>query len=158
MSIKAQIEKDIKTYLKEKNLDAYRALVFLMSVIKNKEKEKFFELSKKGQTPERGQDILTDEEIIKILQSEIKKRKESVEAFLKGGRKDLADKEQFELDLISKYLPEQMPEEEIEKLVDEVLKEVQDKNIGVVIKEVMKRSQGRAEGSLVAKIVKGKLS
>ncbi len=104
---------------------------------------------------------LTDEDVMKILHTASKKRKEAMELFANNNRPELAQKEKEELDVIASYLPQQMSSEEIEKRVIEVIAEVgaagpQDTN--KVIPVLMKELKGKADGKIVQEIVKAKLS
>lgn len=101
---------------------------------------------------------LSDDDVIKILRSEAKKREESIELYKRGNRQDLADKEQYELDLIHTYLPAQMPREEIEKLVDQAKAELGDEaNFGQIMQKTMAMVAGKAEGKLVSEVVRSKV-
>lgn len=98
----------------------------------------------------------TEEEILQLAAKEAKQRKESIDAFLKGGREDLAAKETMELKILQAYLPEQMSEEELKKVIQEVIQQVgaQGKgDFGKVMGAVISRVKGRAEGSLVSRFV-----
>ena len=104
---------------------------------------------------------ITDEDVMKILLTASKKRKEAMELFANNNRPELAQKEKEELDVIASYLPQQMSSEEIEKRVVEVIAEVgasgpQDTN--KVIPVLMKELKGKADGKIVQEIVKAKLS
>ncbi len=104
---------------------------------------------------------LTDDDVMKILITASKKRKEAMELFANNNRPELAKKEKEELDVITSYLPQQMSSEEIEKRVIEVVAEVgaagpQDTN--KVIPVLMKELKGKADGKIVQEIVKAKLS
>ncbi|MCX7738315.1 MAG: GatB/YqeY domain-containing protein [Hydrogenothermaceae bacterium] len=104
---------------------------------------------------------LTDEEMMSILQKYLKQRKEAYSQYISAGRENLAQKELFEIEVVQKFLPQPMSEEEISSVVDEVIKELgvtSLKDMGKVVKAVLERVKGRAEGSLVSKIVKEKLS
>ena len=98
---------------------------------------------------------LGDEEIEKILQREIKKRKESIDIYRANGRDELAGKEQAEINLLEAYLPKQMTDEEILAIIDEVLNDNGDQvvNIGKVIGSVKAAVGSRADGARVAKLV-----
>ena len=103
---------------------------------------------------------LTDEEAVKIIKSEIKKRKDSIESYARGNRADLAAKEQAEIDLFLKYLPAQLSEEEINKKVEEILTgmaEADKINFGKVMGQVMKAVGQNADGVLVKKMLEDKL-
>jgi uncharacterized protein YqeY len=104
---------------------------------------------------------LTDEEIISILQKYIKQRKEAYTQYEQAGRKDLAEKELKEIEIVQQFLPPPLSEEELIKIVEETIQEVgasSIKDMGKVVKAVMDKVKGRAEGSLISKIVKEKLS
>ena len=99
---------------------------------------------------------MTDDDVLKVLSKELKKRNDSVEAYTLAKRPDLADIESEEAKVISEYLPSQMSKEEIEKIVLEVIAEgVSD--FGAVMKTVMPKVQGRADGKIVSEVVKGLL-
>ncbi len=108
----------------------------------------------------KGKD-LSDEDVIDILSREAKKRKESLELYKKGGRADLVEKEEKELAIITSYLPEQLSQDEIEKIVDEIIAETGAESLrdmGKVMGAVMQKVKGRADGKIVQEIVKKKLS
>lgn len=159
--LKDKIQADLKKALKESKKITVSTLRMFLSAVSNRETEKRTkawrekpdlssqELEKESQ--------LTEEEIMGVISSEIKKRKEAVLGFAKGQREDLAKKEKAEMEILQKYLPEQLPEEEIRKLVQEVIKKIgakEIKDMGRVMAELMLRVKGRADGSLVSKIVK----
>ncbi|OGY56838.1 MAG: hypothetical protein A2Y84_01715 [Candidatus Colwellbacteria bacterium RBG_13_48_8] len=100
---------------------------------------------------------LTDEDVIKVLRNEAKKRKEANEIYSKAGRTDLASKEGQELELIKNYLPPEMDETEVEAIVKEVVAGGET-DFGKIMGEVMKRTAGRAEASLVTVLVKKALA
>ena len=151
MSFYQRINNDLKDAMKAGDNFKVSALRMFLSVFHNKEIEK----KGKGLEP-----ALTDEEIIEILGREAKKRKESAEIYIKGGRQDLAGKESGELEIINKYLPEQIGSEEIEKIVAAIIEKTgakDIKNFGKVMGEAMKELKGKADASLVSEIVRKKL-
>jgi uncharacterized protein YqeY len=164
MNLKEKIQKDLYSALKEKDENKASTLRFLNAQILNREKEKRFKLAKGkevGANNLASQSNLTDEEIIEVMMSEIKKRKESILEFEKGNRKDLAEKEKKEIEILKGYLPEQLPEEEVRKMVEKTIKKIGAstiKEMGKVMKELSPQIKGRAEGGLVSKIVKEFLS
>lgn len=98
---------------------------------------------------------------VAVLQRERKRRLESAAAYRDGGRDDLGDKEQSEAELIGAYLPEQLPDEELERLVGEAVAEAgaqSPRDMGSVMKLVMPRVRGRADGNRVSAAVKEKLT
>lgn len=105
------------------------------------------------------QQELTDEAAMQVLRREAKKRQEAIELYDKAGDSERAGKERFEVEVISRYLPQAMGEDEVKALVNQVMSEQGDApNQGQVIQEVIKRAEGRAEGRLVAQLVRERLT
>lgn len=105
--------------------------------------------------------VLSDEQEVKVLQKESKKRMDSVDIYQKANDKERADKEKWEKEVIDGYLPELLGDEEVAKLVDEVIAtqgKVTPKNMGSIISEVRQRSDGLAEGSVIARLVKERMA
>jgi len=159
--LKEKIREDFKKFLKEKKEIEVSTLRMLNAAIFNREKEKRYKLSKeKPELKEKDlekESQLTDEEIVQVVFSEIKKRKEAIEGFEKGKREDLAKKEKKEMEVLKKYLPKQLSEEEIKRMAKETIKEVGAeslKDLGKVMGKLMLKVKGQAEGGLVSKIVK----
>jgi uncharacterized protein YqeY len=147
MGLKERLREDMKEALKAKDKVKLSTIRMINSLIKNAEIEK------------RGE--LTDEEIVQLLMKYAKQRRESIEMYEKGGRQDLVEKEKAELAVVESYLPKQMTEEEIKEIVKEAIEETgasSPKDIGKVMKVVMPKVRGRADGSLVNKIVRDLLS
>ena len=116
------------------------------------------ELVATGQTP---QSPVTDEMATQIIKRQVKQRKDSIEQFNKGNRLDLAEKEQAELLILETFLPAQMSETDIAKIVDTKIAElgVADKSgIGKLIGAVMKETGGNADGAVIKKIIESKLA
>jgi len=150
MNLKDKVERDFQEALKNRKGEIISTLRLLKAAFQNKEIE--LRKSKKE---------FDDQEALKVIQSEIKKREESIEAFEKGGRNDLVKKEKEEISLLKKYLPPQLSDEEVKKIVNEVIQEigeVSEKSFGLIMKETMPRIKGRAEGARVSRIVKEILS
>ena len=147
-----KITEDLKTAMKAGKEFEAGVLRFLLSSLHNKEIEK----KGKGLEP-----TLSDEEVIEVLSREAKKRKEAIEIYIKGGRNDLVEKETKELEIIKQYLPEQLSEEEIEKIVVATIEKIGAKDIkdlGRVMGEVMKELKGKADAKLVSEIVKKRIT
>lgn len=155
MSLKQTIQQDLKSALKEKNSERVSVLRLLLNDIIVKEKQKRAETG-------QGKDVdLTDEEVESLVVSSVKKNKEAIEEFKKGQRSDLVVKTEKELEILKKYLPEQLGKEEVEKLVSEAINSLSaasPKDIGRVMGEVMPKLKGKTDGTLVRKIVQEKLS
>lgn len=159
MSLKSKLQEDLRESLKAQKTVRISTLRLLISALLNKEIEKRFQLSKKnGNIAElEKQIILSDEEIIDLIFSEVKKRKEAIEIFLKGGKTEMAQKEKDEIDILSEYLPPQLSEGEIEQIVKETAGRlnINDmKSFGLLMKEVSAQVKGKADGTLVSAIVK----
>jgi len=104
---------------------------------------------------------LTEEEIIKLFRSEIKKRKEAAELYRRGGRPELAEKEEKEIGIIGRYLPPELSEEDIRKKVIEVIQKTNAQSIqemGRVIGLVIKELASQADGNKVSQLVKEELT
>lgn len=144
--MKKQLIEDMKKYMKEKNKLALNTVKMVNAEIKKQEIDK--------------QKELTDEEVISVIEKQIKNRKDSVEQYRNAGREDLADQESKEIEVLMKYLPEQLSEEEIEKIVDEVIEEVGAKtksDFGKVMGKIMPKVKGKADGNMIKKVVQKKL-
>jgi len=158
MNLKDTINEDIKSAMKSGLNDEASALCFLNSVIKNKELEKRNRLSKEGRPLAELEKLseLIDEEVINVILGEIKKRKESIAQYKKGGREDLAEKEMSELEILKKYVPEEMPEGELRSIIRKKITEIDGatmKDFGKIMGLVMAEVKGRAEGGAVKKII-----
>lgn len=148
MSIVKQINNDLIISLKAGDSLSVEVLRSVNAVLKN------FQIEKRG----KGQsEELSEDDVLMILKKEVKKRKEAIELYRQGGRDDLADKEQKEILVLQKYLPEEMIREAVEAKVNDVLERSDSREFGVIMKEVIKELGGRADGKVVAEILKGKL-
>jgi len=159
MSLKSKLQEDLRESLKAQKTVRISTLRLLISALLNKEIDKRFQLSKKNNNPVEleKQAILSDEEIIDLIFFEVKKRKEAIEIFLKGGKTEIAQKEKDEIDILSEYLPRQLSEQEIEQIVKETAESLDINDIkafGLLMKEVSAQVKGKADGSLVSAIVK----
>ena len=103
---------------------------------------------------------INDDLLIEVVSRQIKMRKESIAEFEKGNRQDLVDQTQAEIDILMKYLPEQLSEEEVLKVIDEIFEEVKPeskKDMGRVMKEANARLKGKADMKTVSSIIQEKL-
>ncbi|MDO8600178.1 MAG: GatB/YqeY domain-containing protein [bacterium] len=158
MTLKQKIEDDAKKALREHEGDLLSTLRMLLAAVRNREIEKRTKLSKRGGTENLEKESqLTDEEMVETIRTEAKKRKDAIEGYEKGGRQEAAEREKRELVMLQSYLPEEMSDEELEKIVGEVvggLGEVTQKDFGRVMGEIMKRAKGQASGDRVSRVVK----
>ncbi len=146
MSLVATIDNDLKTAL----LNHDKETVDLLRLIKAAFKNEMINLKKK-------EEPLTDEEALKILKQEARKRHDSIEQFQAGNRPDLVEIETKELALIKKYLPAELSVDKIREVAAEVVAamgEVSPSQFGAVMKSVMARLAGAADGKVVSQIVK----
>jgi hypothetical protein len=145
MSLKQQIDNDIKSAMLAKNKEELTALRGVKSLILLAETEK-------GGSGDISQEIEN-----KLLMKAAKQRKESAEIFQKEGRDDLANKELFELEVISRYLPKQLSEEEIVVELKKIMEQVGAKgpqDMGKVMGTATKQLAGKADGKLISELVK----
>ena len=143
MSLLNRLTEELKEALRAGNHTKLSVIRLLKSSIKNREIEKMAPL--------------TDEEVIGIIMTALKQRRESIEQFQKGGREDLVRKEKSELEVLQTFLPQQLSEEELVGEIQAVIREVGAsslKDMGKVMKIVMVRVRGRAEGARVSSLVK----
>ncbi|MEL6986670.1 MAG: GatB/YqeY domain-containing protein [Bacteroidota bacterium] len=148
MSLEVKIMQDLKTAMKEKDQAALRGIRAIKSAI----------LIMK--TDGSGAEI-TEEKEIKMLQKLIKQRKDSLEIYEKQNRADLAQTEKEEIEVITKYLPAQMSEEEIKSVVQKIIEQTgaaSMKDMGKVMGVASGQLAGKADGKTIASIVKGLLS
>jgi uncharacterized protein len=141
MSIQEKINADLKKAMKEKDEVRLSCLRLLKAAMKNLQVEKRRELQ--------------EEEIEAVISSMVKRGKEAVEEFKKGGRGDLVQKEEKEIAIFQSYLPEQLQREEIEEMVKEIISELSassPRDLGNVMKVAMARMAGRVQGKEVNSI------
>jgi len=165
MTLKERIKEDIKKAMQQKDALKLSVLRMVSASVLNKEKEKRAKLIKAEPdiTEEKvsQQSQLADQEVIEALMTEIKKRKDSIEQFEKGGRLDLSEQEKKELELLMIYAPKQADKNEIKKIVQEAIEKVGaagPKDTGKVMGAVMPQLKGKADGTAVSKIVQDQLN
>ena len=142
MSLKETLMQDLKTAMKTKDKRTKDTITLVRAAIKQKEVDDRVELD--------------DDGVLKVLAKEIKERRGSIEEFEKGGRDDLVESTKAEIDVLMKYMPEQLSEEELEKLIRQVMEEnniTEKKQMGLLMKNIMPKVQGRANGKAVNAIV-----
>ena len=104
---------------------------------------------------------LSEKDEIKVLQTLVKQRKESIDLYQKGGRSELAEAESFELEIINTYLPEMMNEDDVRKLIEEIIEETGAQSmadLGKVMPQIMKQGKGLIDGKTAQRIVSEILS
>lgn len=146
---KAQLKEELKQAMLARDTEKTSTLRMVISALS------YYEIEKGGAGFEA-----TEEDIQAVLQKQAKQRRDSIEQFKAGGRDELAAKETKELELIESYLPQQMSEEEVKKLVDEAIAQTgaaSAADMGKVMESLMPKVKGNADGSLVSRLVKEKL-
>ncbi len=161
MGLKQTIQENLKSSLQQHDEIGLGTLRMLLSAIVNKEKEKRYKVSKENSKLSEAElqtkSELSDQEIQEVAMSEAKKRRESIEAFAKGNRQDLVDKETKELEVLKSYLPEQLSENEIRAIVKEAISKTgatSAKDMGKLMAVLMPQVKGKSDGALVSNIVK----
>lgn len=147
MDHKSEIEEKLKKAIKDKDREKTSVLRLLLTAIKNKEVEKRRPLS--------------DEEYFSVIRSLIRQHEESIESFRKGGRQDLVDLEQKELELLKELLPPPLSETELNLAVEEAISELNAtdrRDMGRVIKLILEKFSGRVDGKRVSELVQKRLS
>jgi len=159
--LKIEIQSSVTEALKSGDQMVSGTLRMLLASIITKEKEKRYKISK--EKPEATEEVLlkesalTDEQILEVISSEIKKRKDAIVLYEKGNRPELAEKEKKEIEVLKKYLPEQLPEAELRKLIEESISKTgakEMKDMGKVMADLTPKVKGKADNSEISKIVK----
>ena len=149
MPLEEQIQIDLKAAMKSGLKEKVTTLRSLLALIKD-ERIKL-----------RTKRDLTEDDIIQVILSAVKKRKEAIELYKQGKREDLVKKEQDELNILQKYLPEQLSEEKIAEIIDKIITEVNAssiKDLGRVMGAAMGQLKGKADGKLVQNLVRQRLT
>lgn len=147
MSLTEQLQADMKTAMRDGDAHRRDTLRMVIAAAQNAAKEK--------------REPLSDEEALAVITKEVKKRRESIEAYEDAGRDDLAAKERSEIEVLAPYLPEQMDEDEVRALVVEAVAASgasSPRDIGRVMGQLMPKTKGRADGKLVSSLVNEELA
>lgn len=148
--LKQKVQDELKQAALSRNALKLSVLRMLKSAIT------YYEIQKGGAGYEA-----TDEDVLSVIQKESKQRRDSIEEFKKANRQELVEKETKEFEILQSYLPEQMSEEKIKTLVENAIKQTNAKSmsdIGKVMGILMPQAKGKADGSLVSKIVRENLN
>ena len=147
MNIQDEISSALKDAMRQRDEAKLASLRSVLTAIKNKEKE--------------VRRTLEDPEVISLISTQIKQRKESIDQYRKAGREDLAGIEESEMHILQAYMPEALSTEEMSQALDEVISEVgavSIKDMGKVMKAAMAKLAGRADGRVINEMVREKLS
>lgn len=148
MELKQKLRDEMKDGMRSRDTDRVSVIRLLLSTIKNKEIEK----GKESQ--------LNDDEVLKVIVAAAKQRKESIDQFSKAGRDDLVEKENKELLILQKYLPEALTDEELQTKVKEAIIQIgatEVKQMGAVMRILVPQLVGRVDGNLLRKAVQAAL-
>jgi len=141
MSLRNKINQDIKQALKQGEKEKLEVLRFFNAQVKDKEIE-------------GGRKDLKDKEVIKLINGQLKKLNESLGLFKKGNREELVKKTKIEIDILKKYLPEQLSDEELKKEIDIIVKENQNlPHSGALIGIAVKKLAGKADNQRISQLV-----
>lgn len=143
--LKDQVTQDIKEAMKSGDSFKLGVLRMLSAAFGNAE------------IAARGKADLQEADYEQTIKKEVKKRTESVEMYTNAGRTEQAATEQKEIEILSAYLPEEMAEEDVRAIVEAVVTEKGIENLGMLIAEVRTRTEGRADGGLIARLVKSRI-
>jgi uncharacterized protein len=148
--LKQKLKEELKQSMLARDVLKTSVLRMLLSAIN------YYEIQKGGAGYEA-----TDEDVLSVIQKEVKQRRDSIEEYKKAARQELVDKETKELEMLQVYLPKQMSEEEIKALVEEAIIQTGAKtmaDMGKVMGALMAKVKGKADGGIVSKIVRESLS
>lgn len=163
--LKSKLQADVKEAMKQKNQEVLDVLRMTLSAIGAKEKEKRYQIAKEN--PEKTEEqlnqesVFSDQEILDAITSEIKKRKDAIALYQQGGRPELAENENKEIEILRKYLPEQLSPEALKELVKVSIAKTgatSVKDTGKIMADLMPQVKGKADNSDIAKFIKEILS
>ncbi|MEO8383807.1 MAG: GatB/YqeY domain-containing protein [Betaproteobacteria bacterium] len=147
MTLREKISEDMKTAMKARDTEKLGAIRLLQAALKQKEVDERI--------------VLSDDTVLAIIEKMLKQRKDSIEQFTAGNRLDLVAKEQFEVEVLSAYMPAQLTEEEITQILNGVIAETgatSAKDMGKVMNALRPKVAGRADMGKLSAIIKSKLS
>ena len=145
--MRKRILEDLKTAMKNQDKDSLAVIRMVKGAVQMEE------LNKKRE--------LLDDEVIGVISKQIKTRKESIEEFAKGAREDLIKKTEKEIEILKKYLPEQLSFDEVKKMIDETFDEIKPesmKDMGKIMGKITPKVKGRYDMGEISKLIKEKLS
>ena len=142
MVLYEKIQSDMYTAMKEGEKEKASTLRTVLAKLKDKQID--------------AREPLSEKDEIKVLQTLVKQRKESIDLYQKGGRSELAEAESFELEIINTYLPEMMNEDDVRKLIEEIIEQTSAlsmADLGKVMPQIMKQGKGLIDGKTAQRIV-----
>ena len=142
MVLYEKIQSDMYTAMKEGEKEKASTLRTVLAKLKDKQID--------------AREPLSEKDEVKVLQTLVKQRKESIDLYQKGGRSELAEAESFELEIINTYLPEMMNEDDVRKLIEEIIEQTGAQSmadLGKVMPQIMKQGKGLIDGKTAQRIV-----
>lgn len=153
--------RDLKESQLKKEVLKLSVLRLLFAALNNREIEKRTKLSKTEPLEKLAElSRLNEQELLEVIASEAKKRKEAISAFKKGNRQDLVEKEEKELEMLAVYLPKSLNENELKEIIKKAVSETDARSLqdlGKVMAKIMPQVKNRADGNLVSRLVKESL-
>ncbi len=148
MGLKEQLDSDLKDAMRARDEDRVRAIRMLKAAIAN------LEIARTdSKNPQHGQPV-TEGDLLRVVENQVKQRRESIELYQKGNRPELAAREEAEIRALNKYMPQQLSPEEIRGEVEKVIADLGTREFPKVMREAAARLKGRADGKLVNQIVR----
>lgn len=157
---RAAEQKGDATMLEDKILNDYKGAMKTKDAVKVSTLS-FLRAAMQNLAIEKRKEKLEDADVVTVIKKQIKQRQDSVEQFKKGNRADLVAKEEKELEVLKAYLPKELSQDEVKKIIEETVSSTGasgPKDMGKVIKEVMAKTGGQADGKLVSDLVRERLS
>jgi uncharacterized protein YqeY len=148
MGLKEQLDGDLKQAMRARDEDRVRAIRLVKAAISN------LEIARTDpKNPQHGQPV-TEGDLLRVVDNQIKQRRESIELYNKGNRPELAAKEEAEILALERYVPQQLSRDQIKAEVEKVITELGTREFPKVMREAANRLRGRADGKLVNEVVR----
>lgn len=148
MALREQVDADLKDAMRARDENRVNALRMLKAAFANVDYART-----DAKNPEHGKPV-TEGDLLRVVENQIKQRRESIEMYTKGNRPELAATEKAEIETLSKYMPQQMTRDEIKAQVEQVIADLGTREFPKVMKESATRLKGRADGKMVNEVVK----
>lgn len=148
MGLKEKLNDDLKEAMKAKDTTRVSTVRLLKAAITNMEIARTDD-----KHPDHGKPV-TEGDLLRVVENQVKQRRDSIEAYQKGNRPDLVAQEQAELQILEQYVPQQMSRDEIRSQVEQVMRDLNTREFPKVMREAAARLKGRADGRLVNEVVR----
>ena len=148
MGLKEQLDSDLKDAMRSRDEDRVRAIRLVKAAISN------LEIARTDPKNQQHGQPVTENDLLRVVENQIKQRRESIELYNKGNRPELAAKEEAEIRTLEKYVPEPLSREQIKSEVEKVIAELGTREFPKVMRESATRLKGRADGKLVNEVVR----